>query len=213
MISIPGKSELHMHSIFSDGEFSPTELVRIAGKNGVSLLSLTDHDTFEGIGEFIEAAKGTGISAFPGIEITTRYRDSNVHLLAYFKSPDSIDSELMEEVARMSAKRESRMRELVEKINQVVPERLIFFTRPRFVEVTHPALDSPLVLFPGTAAGFQFAQGVAGINDEDLSRFRVDPVFFRRRRTRPEQGHKKNKDHSEHHPRDEGLIDWTEIHK
>ena len=117
------KSEIHMHSTFSDGEFTPTQLVKIARENGVSILSLTDHDTFEGIEEFLQAAEGTGISAFPGIEITVRYRDSNVHLLAYFKNLESIDPELKKEVAAMTEKREGRMRDLVDKINQVVPER------------------------------------------------------------------------------------------
>ena len=83
------KFEIHMHSIFSDGQFSPTELVEIAQKNGLSDLSLTDHDTFEGIDELVSAAEGTGIHAFPGIEITTRFRDFNLHLLAYFKNMDS----------------------------------------------------------------------------------------------------------------------------
>jgi len=117
------KSEIHMHSIFSDGEFSPTELVRIARQNRVSILSLTDHDTFEGIEEFVQAAEDTEISAFPGIEITTRYRDFNVHLLAYFKSLDSIDRELLETVASMSEKRVRRMRELIDRINGVIPEK------------------------------------------------------------------------------------------
>jgi len=117
------KSEIHMHSTFSDGEFTPTELVGIARKNGVSILSLTDHDTFEGIEEFVQAAEGTEISAFPGIEITTRYQDVNVHLLAYFKSLDSIDTELAETVAAMSEKRVRRMRELIDRINGVVPEK------------------------------------------------------------------------------------------
>ena len=82
-----------MHSNFSDGEFSPTELVKIAKENGVSDLSLTDHDTFQGVDELISAAEGTGIHAFPGIEITTRFRDFNLHLLAYFKNMESIDPE------------------------------------------------------------------------------------------------------------------------
>jgi len=112
-----------MHSTFSDGEFTPTELVRIARQNGVSILSLTDHDTFEGVEEFIQAAEGSGISAFPGIEITTQYQDFNVHLLAYFKSPDRIDTELAETVAAMSEKRVRRMRELIDRINAVVPEK------------------------------------------------------------------------------------------
>ena len=53
------KSEIHMHSTFSDGEFSPEQLVDIAKKNNVTLLSLTDHDTFEGIYDFLNAAKET----------------------------------------------------------------------------------------------------------------------------------------------------------
>jgi predicted metal-dependent phosphoesterase TrpH len=117
------KSEIHMHSTFSDGEFTPTELVRIARQNEVSILSLTDHDTFEGIEEFVQAAEGSEISAFPGIEITTQYGDFNVHLLAYFKSLDSIDIELAETVAAMSEKRVLRMRELIDRINSVVPEK------------------------------------------------------------------------------------------
>lgn len=117
------KSEIHMHSTYSDGEFTPAELVQIARKNGVSILSLTDHDTFEGVGELVEAAKAAGIDAFPGIEITTRYRDFNIHLLAYFKSEASIDPELAEKVAEMTEKRENRMRELVDRINTVVPDR------------------------------------------------------------------------------------------
>jgi predicted metal-dependent phosphoesterase TrpH len=117
------KSEIHMHSTFSDGEFTPTELVRIARQNGVSILSLTDHDTFEGIEEFVQAAEGSEISAFPGIEITTQYGDFNVHLLAYFKSLDAIDIELAKTVFAMSEKRVLRMRELIDRINSVVPEK------------------------------------------------------------------------------------------
>ncbi len=76
------KFEIHMHSTFSDGEFSPTKLVDIAKNNGVSTLCLTDHDTFGGIDEFIPAAEAEGIFAFSGIEITVRYRGFNLHLLA-----------------------------------------------------------------------------------------------------------------------------------
>jgi len=116
------KSEIHMHSIYSDGEFSPQELVDIASKNGVSIISLTDHDTFEGIEEFVAAGHAAGIDAFPGIEMTTRFRDFNVHLLAYFKSPEVLSEELRTRVKTMSETREQRMRQLVDRINEVVPK-------------------------------------------------------------------------------------------
>ena len=104
------KFEIHMHSTFSDGEFSPTRLVDIARRNGVSVLCLTDHDTFEGIPELMAAAKAEEISAFPGIEITVRFRGFNLHLLAYFESIESLSGELSHEVMKMASKRERRMR-------------------------------------------------------------------------------------------------------
>lgn len=116
------KFEIHMHSTFSDGEFTPTRLVDIAKDNGVSTLCLTDHDTFGGIQEFTAAADAGGIFAFPGIEITVRYRDFNLHLLAYFESEDSLSDKLCVEVLSMASKREKRMRELINCLNKVVPD-------------------------------------------------------------------------------------------
>ena len=117
------KSEIHMHSIFSDGEFSPSELIEIAEKNEVSVLSLTDHDTFEGIPEFLQSAEGTGITAFPGIEITVKFHNFNIHLLAYFKDYESLNPELKDRVKTMTETREKRMRQLIERVNGVIPER------------------------------------------------------------------------------------------
>ena len=117
------KSEIHMHSIFSDGEFSPAQLIDIAQKNDVTLLSLTDHDTFDGIPGFLKAAEGTGIEAFPGIEITVKFHDFNIHLLAYFKDYESLEPELLSRVKDMTETRERRMRELIERVNGVIPEK------------------------------------------------------------------------------------------
>ncbi len=112
-----------MHSIYSDGEFSPAELIGIAEKNDVSILSLTDHDTFGGIPEFLQSAEGTSITAFPGIEITVKFHEFNIHLLAYFKDFESLKPNLKSRVAEMTASRENRMRELIERVNGVIPEK------------------------------------------------------------------------------------------
>ena len=112
-----------MHSIFSDGEFSPAELIGIGRKNGVGIMALTDHDTFSGLREFMNAAEGSGIFAFPGIEITVKYRDFNLHLLSYFKSVESVLPDLWERVEKMKQAREDRMHQLIAKINEVIPDR------------------------------------------------------------------------------------------
>jgi len=112
-----------MHSIFSDGEFSPSELINIAEKNEVTVLSLTDHDTFDGIPEFLQSAEATGITAFPGIEITVKFHDFNIHMLAYFKDYESIKPRLRDRVKEMTKTREIRMRQLIERVNEVIPDR------------------------------------------------------------------------------------------
>ena len=117
------KSEIHMHSIFSDGEFSPSELIDLAQRNHVSVLSLTDHDTFDGIPEFLQSAETTEITAFPGIEITVKFHDFNIHMLAYFKDYESINPELKDRVKKMTQTRETRMRQLIERVNEVIPDR------------------------------------------------------------------------------------------
>ncbi|NIQ01181.1 MAG: PHP domain-containing protein [Nitrospinaceae bacterium] len=119
----PLKSEIHMHSIFSDGEFSPAELIGIGRQNGVGIMALTDHDTFSGLPEFMEAARGSDVFAFCGIEITVQYRDFNLHLLAYFKSVESIRPELWVRVEKMKEAREDRMHQLIARINEVIPDR------------------------------------------------------------------------------------------
>jgi len=117
------KSEIHMHSTFSDGEFSPEQLVEIAKKSDVTLLSLTDHDTFEGIPDFMSAANDANIDAFPGIEITVKFRGFDIHLLAYFKDYVSINSELLQKVKDMTETREKRMIELIKRVDGVIPEK------------------------------------------------------------------------------------------
>lgn len=112
-----------MHSTFSDGEFTPTELVQIAKKNKVDILSLTDHDTFVGVDELVAAAEAEAIFAFPGIEITVKYRDFNVHLLCYFSSLEAIKPELRERVEEMREARDDRMRQLIDRVDAVIPEK------------------------------------------------------------------------------------------
>jgi len=112
-----------MHSVFSDGEFSPSELVDLAERNQVSVLSLTDHDTFDGIPEFLQSAEATDITAFPGIEITVKFHNFNIHMLAYFKDYESINPKLRDRVKKMTQTRETRMRQLIERVNKVIPDR------------------------------------------------------------------------------------------
>ena len=82
------KFDLHSHSDYSDGTSTPGDVVRLAVKSGVSLLSLTDHDTVSGLPEAEAEAKALGIRFLPGIEINTAEPDQ-IHILGYGIDPKS----------------------------------------------------------------------------------------------------------------------------
>lgn len=77
------KGDFHLHSTASDGVHTPTWVMETAARAGVRVLSLTDHDSTEGLAEAGAAAGRLGIRLVPGLEISTDLGKSDVHLLAY----------------------------------------------------------------------------------------------------------------------------------
>lgn len=75
--------DLHCHSTFSDGTMTPSELVEIAGKENLGGLSLTDHDTIDGIPELLTAAQEIGLPAISGVELSANHGDIPIHILGY----------------------------------------------------------------------------------------------------------------------------------
>jgi len=63
------KADLHFHSRYSDGALWPIELAALAYKKGLEIVALTDHDTFEGVNDFMKATSEIGIIGIPAIEI------------------------------------------------------------------------------------------------------------------------------------------------
>ena len=67
---MPSKNiDLQTHTTASDGKLAPTELVKLAIKNKLSAIAITDHDSVNGIDEALKAAKGM-IEIVPGVEIS-----------------------------------------------------------------------------------------------------------------------------------------------
>ncbi|MDH5564540.1 MAG: PHP domain-containing protein [Nitrospirota bacterium] len=76
--------DLHTHTTFSDGSASPTELIELANQQGIDILSITDHDTTEGLPEAMEAAKDLALELIPGIELSAQFQNREMHILGYF---------------------------------------------------------------------------------------------------------------------------------
>src|SRR4051812_42394805 len=79
------KADLHVHSHYSDGSSTVTELMEMASKRGITHLSLVDHDTVAGIEAAQIEGKKHGITVIPGIEISAYdfTRNRKVHILGY----------------------------------------------------------------------------------------------------------------------------------
>lgn len=78
------KGDFHMHTIESDGDYTPTEIVIIAKESNVDIISITDHKTVAGVEEAIKAGEWLGVKVVPGIELSTRFNGKKVHILGYF---------------------------------------------------------------------------------------------------------------------------------
>ena len=82
-----GFCDLHAHSVFSDGTCTPAELVREAAALGLSAVALTDHNTVDGLPDFLAAAEEHHILAVPGAEFSVDYEGTELHLLGLFIDP------------------------------------------------------------------------------------------------------------------------------
>lgn len=109
------KIDLHTHTYYSDGQHSPEELIIKAKESDIDIISITDHDTVDGITEAIEAGKKYGIEVIPGLEISSDIRDREVHLLAYFFDP--LNKELEEYLKFFRAERIKRAARIIEKLD------------------------------------------------------------------------------------------------
>lgn len=78
------KIDLHIHTNCSDGKFTPKEIIDEAVKNGVEVISITDHDTVKAYtDEFFNYANLKKIKIVTGVEISTKIEKAGIHILGY----------------------------------------------------------------------------------------------------------------------------------
>ena len=110
-------ADLHLHSHYSDGTYSPQELARQARRCGLAAIALTDHDSVEGCAAAAAACAETGIDFIPGTELTAEQEGDELHILGYFL--DTQDPSLLRQLARFQAVRQNRIREMVARLNRL----------------------------------------------------------------------------------------------
>jgi predicted metal-dependent phosphoesterase TrpH len=108
-------ADLHLHTFFSDGTYSPEELVDRASKGGFSAMSLTDHDTVEGCARTAAACDAANIEFITGSELTAQHDEHEIHILGYFI--DTANPALLSEIEKFQVVRQNRIREIVTRLN------------------------------------------------------------------------------------------------
>lgn len=110
-------ADLHLHTIFSDGTYTPEELIAAAKKSGLDCIAVVDHDTVDGIAPTLEAAKPFAIEVIPGIELTAEYEGLEIHILGYLIDFESTN--LKEKVKVLVRHRIERIYKIAEKLKDV----------------------------------------------------------------------------------------------
>jgi predicted metal-dependent phosphoesterase TrpH len=135
--------DLHLHTLASDGRLTPTELIQMVAENGLKTISVTDHDSTEGLAEAYEAAKEfPDLRIIPGIEMSADIPGDEVHVLGYFL--DYHDEEFQAQLTEFRRGRVGRAQVMVEKLNAIGKpvewERVLHFAGDGTVGRPHIAL-------------------------------------------------------------------------
>jgi predicted metal-dependent phosphoesterase TrpH len=113
-----GQADLHLHSTASDGRLTPEEVVQEAAKRGLKFISLTDHDTIDGIAPALAAAQSyPNLKLIPGVEISTDLPHGEAHVLGYFI--DYASRELAAKLEHFRNSRLERARKMVAKLDKL----------------------------------------------------------------------------------------------
>ena len=76
--------DLHIHTVYSDGTYTPRQVVELAKKLNLVGISVTDHDSVKGVDEALEAGRIMGVEVVPGVEISSEVGEDEIHILGYY---------------------------------------------------------------------------------------------------------------------------------
>ncbi|ULA58338.1 MAG: POLIIIAc domain-containing protein [Nitrospira sp.] len=109
--------DLHLHTTHSDGSFSIAEVMAFAKQAGLTALAITDHDIVDGIPEATAIGKELGIEVVPGVEISSRLGESELHILGYFFN--WTDLQLAQRLKTLRDSRHLRNPQIVQRLNDL----------------------------------------------------------------------------------------------
>jgi len=109
--------DLHTHSVFSDGTYTPAQMIAEAEKIGLAAIALTDHNTVAGLPVFVAAGERSTVKTVPGCEFSTDYNGVELHILGLYIRPEhyGIVTDLLDKAQR---EKEASNHNLVKALNK-----------------------------------------------------------------------------------------------
>ncbi|MFH1061726.1 MAG: PHP domain-containing protein [Candidatus Omnitrophota bacterium] len=109
--------DLHVHTNFSDGTFTPEEVVAYALKSKLSAIAITDHDSVAGIEPSKIAAQNTDLEIVAGVELSAEINDFEIHIVGLLIDYDQ--EWFIDKLKEIRIARLERMKKMIEKLNQL----------------------------------------------------------------------------------------------
>jgi len=109
-------ADLHIHTTFSDGSYTPEEIVDMGIENNFNTIAISDHDTLEGIKPAINYSSEKSIDVIPAIEFSTFRGKAEIHVLGYFIDYENVT--LKKKVKQIYNARKIRAQKMVDLLNQ-----------------------------------------------------------------------------------------------
>jgi len=116
MTTEPTGADLHLHTCFSDGTFTPEELVRAARGAGLRAIAVTDHDCVDGVEPTRDAARGLPLEVISGAELSTESGTGEIHIVGLFLQLGG--SRLEEEMRRYQERRRQRVYAICDRLRE-----------------------------------------------------------------------------------------------
>lgn len=106
------KADLHIHTTESDGDLTPSEVVRYASQTNVDIIAITDHNTTQGIDEALLEASRCNVKVLPGIELSTKHKGKSIHILGYFKDDRYKDERFLDALYFIRKRKDKNLKSL-----------------------------------------------------------------------------------------------------
>ena len=177
------KTDLHIHTYYSDGVFSPEKIVDTAIDVGLQAIAITDHDNVLAYDVAKNYLKEKGLEdkleIIRGIEVNTLYKNYEVHILGYFMNPENSDFQAM-----LKTQQQARIKQTKEIISLLTKKEGI---KVKFEDIKKLVAEGGSIGRPDIAKAITNAGGTANIMDAYAKYIHVDsPVYVQRKTVSPQ---------------------------